>query len=67
MREADVGQLPPECPPPDMPWPVEPKPPRAVEPEPELRDVLLLMPVRLPDSAVETEVGAELRENQPPE
>ena len=56
----------PECPP-DMPWPVEPKPPREVEGEPELLDVLVEVLLRLPDSAVETDVGAELRENQPPE
>jgi hypothetical protein len=56
----------PECPP-EVPWPVEPKPPRAVE-EPELLDVLvpvLLRPLEL--SAVEIDVGADVRENQPPE
>ena len=58
----------PECPP-DTAWPVEPKPPREVDPE--LLDVLVLVLVpvlvRPLDSAVETDVGAELRENQPPE
>ena len=50
-----------------MAWPVEPKPPREVEPE--LLDVLVLVPVLLRplDSAVETDVGAEPRENHPPE
>jgi hypothetical protein len=60
------GRQVPECPP-DTPWPVEPKPPRAVE-EPEPLDVLvpvLLRPLEL--SAVETDVGAVLRENHPPE
>lgn len=56
----------PECPP-DTPWPVEPKPPRAVDDEPELVDVLVPVPLRLLESAVETDVGAEVRENQPPE
>lgn len=47
-----------------MAWPVEPNPPREVEPE--LVDVpVLLRPLEL--SAVETDVGAELRENHPPE
>jgi hypothetical protein len=56
----------PECPP-DMPWPVEPNPPRAVD-EPELVDELepvLLRPLEL--NAVETDVGAVPRENHPPE
>jgi hypothetical protein len=64
MRRRQV----PECPP-DMEWPVEPKPPRAVE-EPELVDVLVLVPVLLRPlelNAVETDVGADVRENQPPE
>lgn len=48
-----------------MPWPVEPKPPRAAVP-PEL-DEVPLEPRPLEENAVETEVGAEPRENQPPE
>ena len=60
------GRQVPECPP-DTPWPVEPKPPREVEPE--LLDVFVLVPVLLRplDSAVETDVGAVPRENHPPE
>ena len=53
----------PECPP-DIEWPVEPKPPREVE-DPDPVDV---MPVPLrPDdvSAVETDVGARPLEKMP--
>lgn len=56
----------PECPP-DMEWPVEPNPPRAVD---ELEPVAVLVPVLvrpLEVSAVETAVGAVPRENHPPE
>jgi len=62
MRRRQV----PECPP-DMAWPVEPNPPRAVD-EPEPVDVLVPVLLRPLDvSAVETDVGADVRENQPPE
>jgi hypothetical protein len=48
-----------------MPWPVEPNPPRAVEPPEPDEDVPV--PLRPLENAVETEVGAEPRENHPPE
>ena len=60
MREAQVPEWPPE-----VAWPVDPKPPRAAD-EPELVDVLVLLrPVDV--SAVETAVGARLRQYEPPE
>src|SRR4051794_34549168 len=50
------GQLPPECPPPpDTACPVAPKPPRDVDDEPELVDVLVLLRP-LDVSAVDTEL-----------
>jgi hypothetical protein len=51
-------QLPPECP--DIEWPVEPNPPRGVllDPLRETEVPVEVEPLRLPDSAVETEVGA---------
>src|SRR4051794_28809705 len=62
LRTRSVCQLPPECPL-DMECPIEPKPPREVEGA-ERVDVVLV-PLRLDVSAVETEVGARPMEEKP--
>jgi hypothetical protein len=58
LTRPSACQLPPEWP--DIEWPVEPKPPREVPVDPLRGADVLVDVVRVPDSAVETDVGARL-------